>query len=114
MPTSLTQDVYPYAEGGPVTYMAPGQRFYTSEPTPAVGTARPRLLTTLQQLGVPPRTVLIANMPTTPPAPPAPSTPRERHARAVVADRCEPGGRGSRGQSFVFLRKRQTIVPSTG
>jgi hypothetical protein len=29
----LRQDVYPYAEGGPVTYVAPGQLFFTSDKT---------------------------------------------------------------------------------
>ena len=70
----VTQDIYPYADGGPLTYMAPGQRFYTSEQTRG-GWYRssPALLTTLQQLGVPPETVLIANMAApTPPARPAP------------------------------------------
>jgi hypothetical protein len=113
---ALTQDVYPYAEGGPLTYMAPGQPFYTTEKTRGGWyRATPALVTTLQQLGVPPRAALLAN--TAKPAPPA------RPARVEPA-------RGTRvpwlpiGASLVFvvaaatslilLRKRQTIVPSTG
>ena len=56
---ALTQDLYPYADGGPLTYMAPGQRFYTTEQTRGGWyRASPALLTTLQQLGVPARAVL--------------------------------------------------------
>ena len=31
--SELVQDIYPYAEPTPVTYMAPGQRFWTTERT---------------------------------------------------------------------------------
>jgi len=31
--SELVQDVYPYAEAGPVTYMEPGQRFWTTQRT---------------------------------------------------------------------------------
>ena len=101
---ALNQDIYPYADGGPLTYMAPGQRFYTTERTRG-GWYRssPALLTTLQQLGVPSQAVLIANAPVrTPPARPAPVDAAHTHARAVAADRCDPGDRGCRGH-FVDL-----------
>jgi hypothetical protein len=113
---ALTQDIYPYADGGPLSYMAPGQRFYTTEQTRG-GWYRssPALLSTLQQLGVPSKAVLIANTPVrTPPARPEPVDvahttrvpwlPIGATLVIVVAAVA----------SLISFRKRQTIVPSTG
>jgi hypothetical protein len=110
---ALEQDIYPYADGGPLTYMAPGQRFFTTEQTRGGWyRATPALLITLHDLGVPPRTVLIANTPDRPPPAPVDAADATRvpwlpiGASLVIVVAAVT--------SFVFLRKRQTMMPSTG
>jgi hypothetical protein len=50
----LKQDVYPYAPGGPVTYMKPGQQFFGTEETRGGWfKAAPVLKDTLVQAGLP-------------------------------------------------------------
>ena len=50
----LKQDIYPYAPGGPVTYMKPGQKFFTTEETRGGWfKAAPVLKDTLVQAGLP-------------------------------------------------------------
>lgn len=52
----LRQDVYPYAPGGPVTYMAPGQSFFGTERTRGGWfQAAPQLKATLVAAGLPSR-----------------------------------------------------------
>ncbi len=95
---ALKQDIYPYADGGPVTYMAPGQRFYDTEQTRGGWyRASPALLTTLEQLGVPSRAVLVAHRGTRAVRAPVTGRGEQRDARALAADRCDPGDRGCRG-----------------
>lgn len=55
----IVQDVYPYADGGPLTYTAPGQPFFDTERTVGGWHRSPaRLLETLQRLGLPDEDVL--------------------------------------------------------
>jgi hypothetical protein len=50
----LKQDIYPYAPGGPVTYMKPGQKFFGTEETRGGWfKAAPVLKDTLVQAGLP-------------------------------------------------------------
>jgi hypothetical protein len=50
----LKQDIYPYAPDGPVTYMKPGQKFFTTEETRGGWfKAAPVLKDTLVQAGLP-------------------------------------------------------------
>jgi hypothetical protein len=50
----LKQDIYPYAPGGPVTYMKPGQKFFATEETRGGWfKAAPVLKDTLVQAGLP-------------------------------------------------------------
>jgi len=50
----IVQDVYPYAEGGPVTYTEPGQPFFGVERTVGGWFRSPaRLVDALQELGLP-------------------------------------------------------------
>jgi hypothetical protein len=50
----LKQDIYPYAEGGPVTYMKPGQKFFGTEETRGGWfKAAPLLKETLVEAGLP-------------------------------------------------------------
>ena len=50
----VEQDLYPYADGGPVVYTAPGQTFYVSEHTRGGWFRAPTaLVTRLQTLGIP-------------------------------------------------------------
>jgi hypothetical protein len=52
--STIRQDVYPYAQGGPVTYTAPGQRFFGTESTRGGWyRASPELKTTLVRAGLP-------------------------------------------------------------
>jgi hypothetical protein len=64
------QDIYPYADGGPVTYVAPGQPFFETQFTHGGWYRSPSTLTaTLTQLGVPSREELeVAARPATPPS----------------------------------------------
>jgi hypothetical protein len=51
----IVQELYPYAEGGPLVYTEPGQVFFVTEHTNGGWfRARDRLLTTLQSMGLPP------------------------------------------------------------
>src|SRR5687767_12182387 len=51
---TIRQDAYPYAQGGPVTYTAPGQRFFGTQSTRGGWyRASPKLKTTLVQAGLP-------------------------------------------------------------
>ena len=113
---ALTQDVYPYADGGPLTYMAPGQRFSTTELTRGGWyRATPALLTTLQQLGVPAKTVLIANPPVrTPPTRPAPVDAAHTTRVPWLPIGATLVIMVAAVFSLISFRKRQTIVPSTG
>jgi hypothetical protein len=54
--STLRQDLYPYALGGPVTYMAPAQKFWDTQSTPG-GWYRgtPELRRTLVKAGLPAR-----------------------------------------------------------
>ena len=52
----LVQDLYPYATGGPVSYMAPGQKFWGNQSTPGGwyrGTQGTRLKGMLVKAGLP-------------------------------------------------------------
>jgi hypothetical protein len=50
----LKQDIYPYAAGGPITYMEPGQKFFGTEETRGGWfKAAPLLKDTLVQAGLP-------------------------------------------------------------
>jgi hypothetical protein len=52
--STIRQDVYPYAQGGPVTYTAPGQHFFGTESTRGGWyRASPELKTTLVRAGLP-------------------------------------------------------------
>ncbi len=113
---AVTQDLYPYAEGGPLTYMAPGQRIYTTEQTRGGWyRASPALPTTLQQLGVPSHAVLLANAPdptlSAAPASVATSNPTRVPWLPIGASLVIVVAAVT---LLLFLRKRQTIVPSTG
>ena len=96
--------------------MAPGQRFYTTELTRGGWyRATPALLTTLQQLGVPAKTVLIANPPVrTPPARPAPVDAAHRTRVPWLPIGATLVIMVAAVSSLISFRKRQTIVPSTG
>ena len=113
---AITQDIYPFADGGPLTYMAPRQRFYTTELTRGGWyRATPALLTTLQQLGVPARAVLIANTSVpTPPARPAPVDAAHTTRVPWVPIGATLVIVVAAVTSLLSFRKRQTIVPSTG
>jgi hypothetical protein len=54
----VREDVYPYAENGPVTFMAPGQAVYDQPVQGGWYRAAPSLVTSLQTLGVPTQPVL--------------------------------------------------------
>jgi hypothetical protein len=50
----IVQELYPYADGGPLTYTEPGQPFFTTERTRGGWYRGPdRLLTTLEAMGLP-------------------------------------------------------------
>jgi len=67
----IDQDLYPYADGGPVVYTAPGQAFYGSERTRGGWFRAPAtLVARLQTLGVPERVAIAL------PAPRATTAPR--------------------------------------
>ena len=56
----IVQDLYPYADGGPLTYTAPGQRFFEVEETVGGWFRSPtRLLDTLQAMGLPDQDALV-------------------------------------------------------
>ncbi|MGH8875360.1 MAG: hypothetical protein ACRDVM_08955, partial [Acidimicrobiia bacterium] len=53
---AILQELYPYAEGGPVTYVAPGQTHWDGVPVRGGWyRASPDLLTTLASLGLSPK-----------------------------------------------------------
>lgn len=54
VPDEIEQDLYPYADGGPIVYTAPDQPFFGTEHTRGGWFRAPRrLLTTLTALGLP-------------------------------------------------------------
>ncbi len=71
---TISQDVYPYAEGGPLTYTAPGQTVFGTSAPGGWFRAPTGLVTTLTRLGVPDRVALVsaAAIPAAAPSP-APS-----------------------------------------
>ena len=84
---ALTQDIYPYADGGRSRTWRRVSGSTRPNRRAAAGTARlPALLTTLQQLGVPPRAVLIAN--TSVPTPPARPDARRRRGQDAACPGC--------------------------
>lgn len=73
----LEQDLYPYADGGPVVYTAPGQTFYMSEHTRGGWFRAPATLAArLQLLGVPELEAITPPAPRATVAPPAEETAR--------------------------------------
>jgi hypothetical protein len=92
--TTIRQDVYPQAEGGPVTYMAPGQVFFEGERTRGGWyRAGPELEDVLAEVGLPGLALPAPAAPESTPAPPdersalSVAAVRARHARARPAPR---------------------------
>ena len=95
----VEQDLYPYADGGPVVYTAPGQTFYVSEHTRGGWFRAPTtLVTRLQTLGIPDLATYRRDRGSRGRRDARPFRDArgsdERHRPAVV-DRCERGARGS-------------------
>ena len=58
----IVQDLYPYADGGPVTYTPPGQAFFEIERTKGGWFRGPeRLVATLTSLGLPEQDALVSD-----------------------------------------------------
>ena len=60
-PTQITQDLYPYAGGGAITYMRPGQKFFSLEHTRGGWYAANGLRSMLVGAGLPSRPPVRAN-----------------------------------------------------
>jgi hypothetical protein len=83
--TIIRQDVYPYADGGPVVFTAPDQPLWAGDKSTGGWFRAPlSLTTTLHGLGVPDRATLERSVVATRPRPPEPATPVEHRSRWVT------------------------------